>query len=221
MSTPRRVVDGTRVEVAVVGGGQAGLSASWHLTQRGIDHVVLERDRIAHDWADRRWDAFTLVTPNWQCVLPGFPYDGDDPDGFMTRDQVLTWIRRYPATFDAPVIEGVLVTRLREAAAGGFEVVTDQGTLLADQVIIATGGYHRPVMPAAAAQVSPSIVPLRRLPLPRRPARRRRTRRRIRAVRGPDRRGPVPRRTPGPSGPRLRSPVCSLLPRAGLHRLAQ
>lgn len=158
MSAPLRVVDGTRVEVAVIGGGQAGLSASWHLTQRGIGHVVLERDRIAHDWADRRWDAFTLVTPNWQCVLPGFPYDGDDPDGFMTRDEVLAWIRRYAATFDAPVIEGVLVTRLREAHAGGFEVVTDQGTLLADQVVIATGGYHRPVMPAAAAHVSPSVV---------------------------------------------------------------
>ncbi|WP_445441935.1 MSMEG_0569 family flavin-dependent oxidoreductase [Clavibacter sp. km1a] len=158
MSAPVRVVDGTRVEVAVIGGGQAGLSASWHLTQRGIGHVVLERDRIAHDWADRRWDAFTLVTPNWQCVLPGFPYDGDDPDGFMTRDQVLDWIRRYAASFDAPVIEGVLVTRLRGAAAGGFEVVTDQGTLLADQVVIATGGYHRPVMPAVSARVSPSVV---------------------------------------------------------------
>ncbi|PPF52805.1 MSMEG_0569 family flavin-dependent oxidoreductase [Clavibacter michiganensis] len=160
MTAPRRVVDGTHVEVAVIGGGQAGLSASWHLTDRGIDHVVLERDRIAHDWADRRWDAFTLVTPNWQCVLPGYPYDGDDPDGFMTRDQVLAWIRRYAGTFDAPVVEGVLVTRLREAPAGGFEVVTDQGTLLADQVVIATGGYHRPVLPAAAGRVSSSIVQL-------------------------------------------------------------
>ncbi|ROP78959.1 putative flavoprotein involved in K+ transport [Frigoribacterium sp. PhB107] len=158
VTAQRRVVDGTHVEVAVVGGGQAGLSISWHLTRQGVDHVVLERDTIAHDWIDRRWDAFTLVTPNWQCVLPGFAYDGDDPDGFMGRDEVHAWIRRYAASFDAPVVEGVLVTRLREAAAGGFEVVTDQGTIVADQVVLATGGYHRPVLPAVAAGVSDDVV---------------------------------------------------------------
>lgn len=156
----RRVVDGTRVDVVVVGGGQAGLSVSWHLTRQGVDHLVLERDTIGHDWADRRWDAFTLVTPNWQCVLPGFAYDGDDPDGFMARDEVLAWIRRYAASFDAPVVENVLVTRLREATGGGFEVVTDQGTVLADQVVVATGGYHRPVLPAVAAGVSRDVVQL-------------------------------------------------------------
>ncbi|OUE20732.1 putative oxidoreductase CzcO [Clavibacter michiganensis] len=157
MSRATRVVDGARVPVAVVGGGQAGLSISWHLTQRGVEHVVLERDRVGHDWADRRWDAFTLVTPNWQCRLPGYPYAGDDPDGFMTRDEVLAWIRGYADSFDAPVVEGVLVTRLREAAAGGFEVVTDQGTIVAEQVVIATGGYHRPVLPAAAARIPDGI----------------------------------------------------------------
>ncbi|GAA4265890.1 MSMEG_0569 family flavin-dependent oxidoreductase [Frondihabitans peucedani] len=154
----RRVVDGSHVEVVVVGGGQAGLSISWHLGRRGIDHVVLERDTIAHDWADRRWDEFTLVTPNWQCVLPGFPYDGDDPHGFMRRDEVLAWIRRYAASFDPPVVENVLVTRLREAPGAGFEVVTDQGTLTADQVVVATGGYHRPVLPAASRRVQRDIV---------------------------------------------------------------
>lgn len=160
MTAPRRVVDGTHVSVAVIGGGQAGLSVSWHLTRRGVDHVVLERDAIAHDWLDRRWDAFTLVTPNWQCVLPGHAYDGDDPDGFMRRDEVHAWLRRYADSFDAPVVEGVLVTRLRDAATGGFEVVTDQGTVLADQVVVATGGYHRPVLPTVAAGVSADVVQL-------------------------------------------------------------
>lgn len=160
MTAPRRVVDGTHVSVAVVGGGQAGLSVSWHLTRRGVDHVVLERDTVAHDWLDRRWDAFTLVTPNWQCVLPGHAYDGDDPDGFMRRDEVHAWLRRYADESGAPVVESVLVTRLREAAGGGFEVVTDQGTLLADQVVVATGGYHRPVLPAVAAGVSADVVQL-------------------------------------------------------------
>jgi putative flavoprotein involved in K+ transport len=153
-----RIVDGSHVGVAVVGAGQAGLSMSWQLTRQGIDHVVLERDTVAHDWADRRWDNFTLVTPNWQCVLPGYAYDGPDPDGFMKRDEVLAWIRRYVDSFDAPLVTGVLVTRLREAAGGGFEVVTDQGTVTADQVVVATGGYHVPVLPAASGRVSRSIT---------------------------------------------------------------
>lgn len=154
----RELVDGAHLEVVVVGAGQAGLSASWHLTRAGVDHLVLERDTIGHDWKDRRWDAFTLVTPNWQCVLPGYPYDGDDPDGFMKRDEVHAWVRRYASTFDAPVVENVLVTRLREIDGGGFELVTDRGTVTADQVIVATGGYHQPVLPAMAGRMPSDVV---------------------------------------------------------------
>lgn len=154
------VAPGLHVEVAVVGGGQAGLSLSRLLTDDGIDHVVLERGTIGHDWVDRRWDAFTLVTPNWQCRLPGYPYDGPDPDGFMTRDEVHTWVRRYADTFDAPVAEHVEVTRLRERAGGGFELVTSAGSITADQVVVATGGYHRPVLPAVASRVPLDVVQL-------------------------------------------------------------
>lgn len=148
------------VEVAVVGGGQAGLSLSRHLTDDGVDHLVLERDTIGHDWIDRRWDAFTLVTPNWQCRLPGYPYDGPDPDGFMTRDEVHAWVRRYAATFDAPIAEHTEVSRLRERAGGGFELVTSAGSITADQVVIATGGYHRPVLPAVASRLPLDVVQL-------------------------------------------------------------
>ncbi|MGD8592550.1 MAG: FAD-dependent monooxygenase, partial [Gammaproteobacteria bacterium] len=74
-------------EVIVVGGGQAGLSMSYYLKQSGIDHVVLNKGQLADSWRHERWDNFCLVTPNWQCQLPGFYYQGDDPDGFMVKDE--------------------------------------------------------------------------------------------------------------------------------------
>jgi len=77
------------VDVVVVGAGQAGLATSFHLTQQGVDHVVLERDRAAHAWRAQRWDSFCLVTPNWTVQLPGFAYDGPDPDGYMKRDELV------------------------------------------------------------------------------------------------------------------------------------
>ena len=72
--------------VAVIGAGQAGLSISWYLARSGIEHVVLEKHRAGHAWRAERWDSFCLVTPNWQCQLPGFPYQGADLQGFMLRD---------------------------------------------------------------------------------------------------------------------------------------
>jgi putative flavoprotein involved in K+ transport len=74
-----------RHSVAVIGGGQAGLSISWYLKRSGIDHVVFEKRRAGHTWRAERWDTFCLVTPNWQCQLPGFPYQGPDPNGCMLR----------------------------------------------------------------------------------------------------------------------------------------
>ncbi|MGV9679047.1 MSMEG_0569 family flavin-dependent oxidoreductase [Nocardia sp. NPDC003482] len=147
---------GEHHEVVVIGGGQAGLSISWHLTARGIDHVVLERDTIAHEWHDTRWDNFTLVTPNWQCVLPGYAYDGPDPDGFMSRDEVYAWVRGYADTFDPPVREHVAVTAVT-VAAHGFDIETTSGPLRSDQVVVAVGGYHRPTIPRFAERLPRSI----------------------------------------------------------------
>ena len=144
-------------DVVVIGGGQAGLSISWHLTQRGIDHVVLERDSIAHEWRDSRWDNFTLVTPNWQCALPGYGYAGDDPDGFMNRQQTYDFVRGYADTFPAPVREGVTVTSVHQSGESGFDIDTTQGPLHARQVVVATGGYHTPVVPRFAERLPASI----------------------------------------------------------------
>lgn len=144
--------------VIVIGAGQAGLSMSWHLTRRGVDHVVLERDTIAHEWLDGRWDNFTLVTPNWQCVLPGYAYDGDDPDGFMTRDLVYDFVRRYADSFGAPVREHVAVLSVQQAPGGGHVVSTSAGSMTADQVVVAVGGYHVPSIPRLAERVPETIT---------------------------------------------------------------
>jgi putative flavoprotein involved in K+ transport len=144
--------------VVIVGGGQAGLSMSWYLKQRGIDHVVLERNRIGYAWRSQRWDSFCLVTPNWQCKLPGFPYPGDDPHGFMVKDDIVRYIESYVDSFHPPVREGVSVTRLGRGAGGGFEIETTAGKLTADQVVVAVGGYHTPKVPRSAERLPADIV---------------------------------------------------------------
>jgi putative flavoprotein involved in K+ transport len=151
-------LDGTHRAVVVIGGGQAGLSMSWWLRSRGVDHVVLEAQRAGHEWHDRRWDTFCLVTPNWQCALPGFGYDGDDPDGFMVRGEIEAYLDRFVASFDPPLVEGVRATGLRARAGGTFEIRTDAGTLTADQVVIATGPYQVPRTPRMAERLPDHLV---------------------------------------------------------------
>jgi putative flavoprotein involved in K+ transport len=148
---------GTDRPVLVVGAGHAGLSMSYCLQRRGIEHLVLERDRVAQDWRDARWDSFCVVTPNWQCRLPGFPYHGDDPHGFMTRDEMVAHIERYAASFRAPVMEGVEVVELHRDPEGGFVLDTSAGEFTAGQVVVATGGYHMPRIPRFAERL-PSHV---------------------------------------------------------------
>lgn len=142
------------IPVVIVGGGQAGLSMSWHLTQDGIEHVVLERDTLMHSWRDARWDSFCLVTPNWQCQLPGYRYNGDDPDGFMVADELNAWLAGYVTSFDPPVREHTAVMSTRPIEGGGFEVRTMDGTMIrAEQVVVATGGYHHPSIPRIAERL--------------------------------------------------------------------
>ncbi len=159
--SPVAHLDGAHVPVAVVGGGQAGLSMSYCLRERGVEHLVVEANRVGHEWRERRWDSFCLVTPNWQCKLPGYPYQGHDPDGFMVRDEVVRYLEGYAASFAPPLFEGVRVTRLRRvpSATGSsvFELSTTAGSFTADQVVVATGPYHTPSTPPLAQRLPDGV----------------------------------------------------------------
>ena len=145
-----------KVDVLVVGAGQAGLAVSHELKQAGVAHIVLERGRIGQSWRGR-WDSFCLVTPNWFVQLPGHPYDGRDPDGFMHRDEIVAYLERYAAGSDAPVREGIEVTSLR-AGGGGFLVETSAGQIEARTVVLTAGAYQRPHRPAGAVALPAELL---------------------------------------------------------------
>lgn len=148
----------SRTTVVVIGGGQAGLSTSHFLQRAGLDHVVIEKRRVGDAWRVDRWDSFCLVTPNWQCQLPDHPYDGDDPKGFMVKDEIVAYLERFAAKVNAPVLEHTTVTHLGRHASGALEVRTSAGTVLADHVVVATGGYDIPNLPPCARSVPGDIV---------------------------------------------------------------
>jgi len=151
-----------RIEAVVIGAGQAGLTMSWYLRQAGREHVVLDRrNHLGGGWQDR-WDAFRLVTPNWTASFPGYAYDGDDPDGFMPRDDIVGRVAKYAEVINAPVRLGTAVERLERASSGnrGFRLTTTRGTIDAAQVVVATGGFHVPKVPAAGAGLATRVVQL-------------------------------------------------------------
>src|SRR5690349_13426535 len=131
-----------RTAVVIIGGGQAGLAMSRCLAERSIDHVVLERGEVANSWRRGRWDSLRLLTPNWFSRLPGYRYEGDDPDGFMTMPEVVQYICSYATAISAPVEAHTEVTSVR-AAGDGYVVTTTNGEWRAPTVVIASGPYNR------------------------------------------------------------------------------
>ena len=146
-----------RPEVIIVGAGQAGLCTSYFLSDHGIDHVLLERGVLGDSWSKRRWDSFTLVTPNWTIRLPGAEYRGPDPDGFMGRDDVAAYLARWAGSFGSPIRTGVAVTGLGPGANGRLCVDTPDGPLEAPAVVVATGTMQTPRRPGLAERVPPRI----------------------------------------------------------------
>jgi len=147
-----------QVEVVIIGGGQAGLALSYYLNQLGRTHLVLEQGRVGETWRSGRWDSFTLNTPNWMTHLPGFPYQGDDPDGFLPREDIVTYLEQYAASFHSPLQCGVRVTAVRQQPGGnGYLVEAEEMTFAAANVVLATGAFPQPKLPAASAALSMDI----------------------------------------------------------------
>ena len=146
------------IKVVVVGGGQAGLSASYFLSKSGIEHVVLERSQRFHSWKNDRWDSFCLVTPNWQCRLPEWPYTGHDPTGYMVKDDIVDYLEGFANSFEPPIQEGVRVTDVERFPDGKISITTNKSRWLADFVILATGSYDLQVKPDFSKNLNPDIV---------------------------------------------------------------
>jgi putative flavoprotein involved in K+ transport len=145
-----------RVTTVVIGAGHAGLSASRCLSDRSIDHVVLERGEVANSWRRERWDSLRLLTPNWQTRLPGYQYSGTDPDGYMKMDEVIEFISRFAGVSGAPVRTHTAVTSLRQVDAG-YHVATSRGDMHCRTVVLASGACNVPIVPAVQQAVPAGV----------------------------------------------------------------
>ena len=146
-----------RVTTVVIGAGHTGLAVSRMLTERSIEHVVLERGEVANSWRRERWDSLRLLTPNSQSRLPGYRYQGADPDGFMTMREVVEFIGGFAAAIDAPVRAHTEVTHVRPVD-DGYRIVTSQGELQCRSLVIASGACNSPIVPALREAVPTSIA---------------------------------------------------------------
>jgi putative flavoprotein involved in K+ transport len=144
------------VEVAIVGGGQAGLATSWYLKQAGVEHVVLEAGRVAETWRTRRWDSFCLVTPNWGVNLPGANYNGPDPHGFMSREELIHRFQDWADSFQAPVRTGTRVASLKKDG-DEFVLRLPEGELRARTVVVASGAYQHAHQPAGSEKLTRDV----------------------------------------------------------------
>ncbi|MCQ0168338.1 NAD(P)/FAD-dependent oxidoreductase [Pseudomonas sp. SD17-1] len=153
-------VEKTRIDTLVVGAGQAGVAMSEHLGRLGVQHLVLERNRIAEAWRTGRWDSLVANGPAWHDRFPGLEFEGLDADAFAGKDQVAAYFETYAKKIDAPIRTGVEVLKVeRNEGRSGFTVQTSMGLIEANQVVVATGPFQRPVIPPIAPQL-PGITQL-------------------------------------------------------------
>ena len=143
-------------DVVVIGAGHAGLAFSHCLSESSVDHVVLERGEVANSWRHERWDSLTLLTPNWQCKVPGFGYVGDDPDGFMAIPELIEFIDAYAVHSSAPVKTQTTVTSVNRDN-DSYTVTTDAGQWRCRSVVVASGACNVPVVPKVADHIPHGI----------------------------------------------------------------
>jgi putative flavoprotein involved in K+ transport len=146
-----------QTDVIVVGAGHSGLAMSRALSQRSIEHLVIERGEVANAWRSERWDSLRLLTPNWLCRLPGQAYDGDAPDGYLGAAEVAGFIARYAERLHAPVLTHTTVRRVAPADSG-WQVSTDTGDWRCRAVVLASGACSRPALPRLAEDVPASVA---------------------------------------------------------------
>ena len=147
-------------EVVVVGAGQAGVAMSEHLTNAGVSHVVLERDRIAERWRSERWDSLVANGPAWHDRFPSLEFEGFDPDAFVPKEAVADYFVAYAEKFNAPIRTGVDVKSVtRMPNDSGFNVETSVGHIQAKYVVAATGPFQKPAIPP----VVPSAIDIHQL----------------------------------------------------------
>lgn len=147
------------VQTVIVGAGQAGLSLSYALSRRGHAHVLLERGRVAERWRSERWDGLYFQTPNLLVGLPGLPFPHSDPDGYSTATQIADYLEAYAEFCAGPVRRGVNVERLTAGTSARFLLETSEGPLAAQNVVLATGPFQRPVTPS----LLPASAPVQQL----------------------------------------------------------
>lgn len=148
------------LHAVIVGAGWAGLGVSHALRAARLRHVVFERCRVCETWRTQRWDSFRMNTPSVQTVMPGDRYRGDDPEGFMTRDEFVAMISEYMQRHELPVEVATPVSSVRPHDKGGFEVVTSRGVAVANNVVIATGNLNVPKRPPITSKLPTTVAQL-------------------------------------------------------------
>jgi putative flavoprotein involved in K+ transport len=149
-----------KIETIIIGGGQAGLATSYHLGKLGHPHFILEQAaQPANAWRNGRWDSFSLLTPNWSIQIPGAEYQGDDPNGFMTRAEIISYFEKYIDRFCLPVRYGVLVTAVEKLEDGrGYLVRTNEKEYQTPHIVMATGLYQSPKIPFFSTNIPRRVV---------------------------------------------------------------
>jgi putative flavoprotein involved in K+ transport len=147
------------IDVVVIGAGHSGLAMSRVLSERGIDHILLDRGEVANSWRSERWDSLRLLTPNWLTRLPGYAYEGDDPEGYLTSAQLVAFLVNYARWSGAPILSNTTVTAVTEHD-GGYRVATTRGDWHCRALVLATGACAQPITPQIALGVPAKVQQL-------------------------------------------------------------